>query len=135
MKILYAFQGTGNGHTSRAIEIIPALLNRAEVDVLISGTESELELPFNIKYRYKGLSFVFGKNGGINYLKTLSKHSILTFIKEVKHCSVEQYDLVINDFEPISAWACKIKNVKCISLSHQSALLSNKIPKPEKQNW
>ena len=34
MKILYAIQGTGNGHLSRAKEIIPALMNRAQVDIL-----------------------------------------------------------------------------------------------------
>jgi len=50
--------------------------------------------------------------------------------KEIKEFPVEKYDLVINDFEPISAWACRKKNVPCISLSHQSALLSAKSPKP-----
>jgi uncharacterized protein (TIGR00661 family) len=38
---------------------------------------------------------------------------------------------VINDFEPISAWACKRKNIPCIGLSHQAALLSPLVPKPK----
>lgn len=37
MKILYAFQGTGNGHLARAQEIIPILKKHALVDTLISG--------------------------------------------------------------------------------------------------
>ena len=37
MKILYAIQGTGNGHLSRAIDVIPALKKIGQVDVLVSG--------------------------------------------------------------------------------------------------
>ena len=48
MKILFAIQGTGNGHLSRAKEIIPYLIKYADVDLLVSGTQSQIELP-NIK--------------------------------------------------------------------------------------
>ena len=37
--------------------------------------------------------------------------------------------MVINDFEPVSAWAAKLKNVKIISLSHQNAVLDPNSPK------
>ncbi len=130
MKILYAIQGTGNGHLSRAKEIIPALLKRAQVDILVSGTQAEIELPYKVKFLKKGLSFYFGKNGGIDYFKTINKNNIFRVIKEIKNCPVKNYDLVINDFEPISAWACKLKGVKCISLSHQGALYTENVPKP-----
>jgi len=135
MRILYAIQGTGNGHTGRAIEIIPTLLHRAEVDILISGTQADLELPFTVKYQYKGLGFMFGKDGGIAYLQTLKNINLFSFVNEIRKCPVQDYDLVINDFEPISAWACKLKGVTCISLSHQSALLGANIPQPEKKDW
>ena len=39
---------------------------------------------------------------------------------------VKDYDLIINDFEPVSAWACKLRGVKCFSLSRQFALRNNK---------
>jgi predicted glycosyltransferase len=78
MKILYAIQGTGNGHISRARDIVPVLMKNHEVDLLISGTQADVELPYPVKYRFKGLSFVFGKNGGINlsetYRKTILSH-------------------------------------------------------------
>jgi uncharacterized protein (TIGR00661 family) len=45
---------------------------------------------------------------------------------------VDQYDIIISDFEPVSAWACRIKRKACIALSHQAAFLSNKTPRPEK---
>lgn len=130
MKILYAIQGTGNGHLSRAKEILPALLKRAQVDILISGTQSEIKLPYNIKYVYKGISFYFGKNGGIDFLKTFKKNSIFKVFKEIKNCPVQEYDLVINDFEPITAWASILRGVKCISLSHQGTLYTKNVPKP-----
>lgn len=130
MKILYAIQGTGNGHLSRAKEIIPALLKRAQVDILVSGTQAEIELPFDVNYKFVGLSFYFGKNGGIDFLKTIKKNSIFRVIKEIKNCPVKDYDLVINDFEPISAWASKFKGIKSISLSHQGALYTENVPKP-----
>ena len=48
MKILYAIQGTGNGHISRANEIIPVLERRVTVDILMSGNESSLKLNYPI---------------------------------------------------------------------------------------
>ncbi len=92
-------------------------------------------MPFPVKYKYHGLSFLFGKSGGIDIYNTISKNSIRSVYKEIKACPVEDYDLVINDFEPISAWACKLKGVNCISLSHQSSLLSKKVPQPEYKDF
>lgn len=130
MRILYAIQATGNGHISRAKEIIPALKKRALVDILISGTQAEIRLPYKIAYKYKGLGFCFGKQGGIDFIKTFKENSISNFIKEIKNCPVKKYDLVISDFEPVSSWACFIKGVKSISLSHQSALYTENVPRP-----
>ena len=42
MKILYAIQGTGNGHLTRAKEIIPILKEKGDVDILISGSECDI---------------------------------------------------------------------------------------------
>ncbi len=129
MRILYAFQGTGNGHASRALEIIPFLQKRAEVDVLISGYQCELELPFDIKYKLYGLSFIFGKRGGVDIIETLKKVKSKVLWKEIKSLPVRDYDLIINDFEPVSAWACKLRNVPIISLSHQNAVSDDNAPK------
>ncbi|RSC93882.1 glycosyltransferase family protein [Tenacibaculum singaporense] len=126
MKILYAFQGTGNGHASRALEIIPHLQRRGDVDILVSGSQYEIELPFDIKYKLHGLGFVFGKKGGIDLINTLKDLNLKKVYKEIKTLPVKEYDLVINDFEPISAWACLFRNVPIISLSNQNALLNEK---------
>lgn len=131
MRILYAVQGTGNGHVCRAHEIIPALARRAEVDVLISGIQSDVPLPFPAKYVFKGLSFIFGKKGGIDLLETYKKSRLGLLLKEIRALPVENYDLVISDFEPVSSWACYLKNKPCISLSHQSAVMNKKSPQPK----
>jgi uncharacterized protein (TIGR00661 family) len=132
MKILYAIQGTGNGHLSRAMEIIPLLRKKCETDILVSGSQVDLNLPFEVKYRLKGLSFIFGKKGGVDIWNTYVKANANSIRKEIKELPVEDYDFVINDFEPISGWACFFKKVPCVTLSHQAAVLDAGSPRPKK---
>lgn len=132
MKILYAIQGTGNGHITRAEDVIPLLQQYGDLDIFVSGAQSDVKLSYPVKYKSKGLSFYFGKKGGINFLKTFRHNSSKEVYKEIKKFPVEKYDLVINDFEPITAWACKRRNIPCVALSHQSALLSSNVPRPKK---
>ncbi len=131
MKILYAIQGTGNGHLSRARDIVPLLQKHHEVDVLVSGTQADVDLPFAVKYKYNGLSFVFGKSGGIDIFETYQRSNLRVLFLEINSLPVQHYDLVINDFEPVSAWACYQRNKFCISLSHQAAVLHKNAPKPK----
>lgn len=132
MKILYAIQGTGNGHVSRARDIIPILKKEHEVDILISGKQTDVELPFFVKYKYQGLGFVFGKKGGVDLIETYKRSNLKVFFLEINCLPIQSYDLVINDFEPISAWACYQKNKKCIGLSHQAAVLNKNAPQSKK---
>jgi uncharacterized protein (TIGR00661 family) len=132
MKILYAIQGTGNGHITRAIEIIPYLQERGEVDLLISGTSSDIDLPYKVKYRFKGLSFVFGKQGGVDIWKTYWKLNSLRFLREMKSLKIKKYDLIISDFEPLSCWAALRAGKVCIGLSNQVATLHPRAPKPNR---
>ena len=63
-RILYAIQGTGNGHLSRALDVVPLLQARcSQLDVLVSGPPNDLPLPFPVRYRAQGMGFVFGKLG------------------------------------------------------------------------
>jgi uncharacterized protein (TIGR00661 family) len=130
MKILYAIQATGNGHISRAREIIPILKQKCELDILISGTQADVCLPYPVKYRFKGISLIYNNKGGLSLLKTAGQLKLQQIKKEINMVPVEEYDLVINDFEPISAWACKLKKVPCVSLSHQAAVANKLSPKP-----
>ncbi|MCD6067772.1 MAG: glycosyltransferase-distantly-related protein [Bacteroidetes bacterium] len=134
MKILYAVQGTGNGHITRAMEIIPYLQKKGETDILVSGISSDLQLPFPVKFKLKGLFFVFGKQGGVDIWKTYRKMNSLRLLREIKTLNVEKYDLIISDFEPVSCWAAIRAKKPCIGLSNQVATLHPLAPKPEKMD-
>jgi uncharacterized protein (TIGR00661 family) len=131
MRILYAIQGTGNGHLARATEIVPILKSMADTDVLVSGTQADLKVPFHIDYSFTGLSFIVGQNGGVDLLKTIRKMSVLQFFRYIQNLPVDKYDLVISDFEPVSAWACRLRHKTCIGLSHQNAVLHPSAPQPK----
>lgn len=134
MKILYSIQGTGNGHLARATEIIPILQQLGETDILVSGTQGQLNLPFQVKYRLYGISFIFGEKGGVDIVKTIFKLKPFRFIRDVINLPVKNYDLILTDFEPVSAWSCKLKRKKCTSISHQNAVLHNAAPRPKGTN-
>jgi uncharacterized protein (TIGR00661 family) len=134
MRILYAIQGTGNGHISRARDIIPELSKYGKVHALISGIQADVGLNYPIYYRLNGLSFIFGKKGGVDIWKTYVKSSFKKLREEIKKVPVEEYDLVVNDFEPVTAWACRMRKVPCISLSHQCAILNEASPKPREKD-
>ena len=51
MKVLYAIQGTGNGHLSRAEEIVPILNKYVDATVLVSGNQSQIQSNFEIDYK------------------------------------------------------------------------------------
>ena len=135
MKVLYAIQGTGNGHLSRAYDVVPILDKKVDLEVMISGIQADLQTPFDIKYNYRGMSFIFGKKGGVDIWKTYENTDVRQLWKEINNLPVQDYDLVINDFEMVSARAAQMKNVPCISLSHQSAVLNENAPQPKDNDW
>ena len=66
MKVLYAIQSTGNGHISRAKEIIPYLERRFNLDIMLSGPKNHLDLGYPNKNHFQGLTLHFNKSGSIN---------------------------------------------------------------------
>lgn len=133
MKVLYAIQSTGNGHISRAKEIIPYLERRFQFDVMLSGPKNQLDLGYPIKYHFEGLTFYYDKKGAINWPNTVLKNNLLQFTKDVFSLRVQDYDLILTDFEPISAWACKLRGVLSFGVSNQISLWQKKVPKPKKR--
>jgi uncharacterized protein (TIGR00661 family) len=131
MKILFGIQGTGNGHLSRAKEIIPHLMKYGEVDLLISGTDTEINLSYPIKYKKHGVGFTFGKRGGIDFWKTMKSFKPVRLLNDIRTVDLKSYDIILNDYEPVIAWACKSRGIPCHGISHQGAYLSNKSPRPK----
>ena len=135
MKILYAFQGTGNGHIARAQEIVPILKKYAAVDTFISGHQTQLGADFNIDYRYRGISLLYNKSGGVSYRKTFLHNDFSKAKKDIERLQLSGYDLIINDFEPLTAWACKLNKIRLIELGHQASFKFLETPKPPKRNF
>lgn len=135
MKIFYAVQATGNGHISRATEILPHLQQYGEVDIFLSGSNYSLKSILPVAYRSKGISLIYDqKNGAIDLKKTIYNISLRKIWNEAKFLPIEKYDLVINDFDCITSLACKLKKVKSIHLGHQASFSSNKVPRPAKKD-
>lgn len=67
-----------------------------------------------------GLTFVTHR-GKIRPLKTLAKNNVAQLIRDIFTLDLSQYDLVLCDYEPITAWAAKRQGVDCIGLGHQYA--------------
>lgn len=135
MKILYAFQGTGNGHVARAQEIVPILKKYASVETLISGHQSQLKADFGINYQHKGISLLYNKTGGLSYRKTFTDNNFLEAFKTIREIDLSKYDLIINDYEPLTGWASKLRNYPMIELSHQASMLFKETPKPDKKDF
>ena len=134
MKILYAVQATGNGHISRGMELLPYLQQYGEVDIFLSGANSSLNFSFPIKYRSKGLSLFYTCKGKLDYTKSALALSPFRLRREVKDLPVEKYDLVLNDFECITAMACTIKKIPSVNFGHQASFYSSNTPRPKEKS-
>ncbi|AXY01994.1 glycosyltransferase [Vibrio alfacsensis] len=124
MKILYGVQGTGNGHIARARAMSEAFkMHNVQVDFLFSGRAPEKYFSMEAFGDYqtrRGFTFET-KKGSVSYTKTALSNNLMQFFKEVTQLDLSSYDLVINDFEPVSAWAARKQKKPCIGISHQNA--------------
>lgn len=125
MKIFYGVQGTGNGHISRARAINKHLRANSNIEVtyLFSGRDKNAYFDmeeFDDWDCKSGLTFVT-ERGKVNIVKTMLQNKIRTFLSYVKNLDLSGYDLVLCDFEPITAWAARRQKVPCIGLGHQAA--------------
>lgn len=132
MKILYGVQGTGNGHIARARVMAKAFSNRSDVtaDFVFSGRDPEKYFDMDIFGDYRtltGLTFIT-QNGSVSQWQTVKQAKIGRFIKDIKSMDLSGYDLVLNDFEPVTAWAARRQGIPAISVSHQAAF-SFPVPK------
>ncbi len=138
MKILYGVQGTGNGHVARARLFEPALARAGhEVDWLFSGRDPsgyfDME-PFDEARHFRGLGLVV-EGGRIDRLATARHIRPLRLVRELSEVRPERYDLVLSDYEPLSAWAGRLKGVPVVGIGHQQAFVGTDaegiVPEPD----
>lgn len=127
MRVLYGVQATGNGHITRARVMAPALQQAGvEVDYLFSGRPADQLFdmqPFGDYQVRRGLTFHMADGGRVNFLKTLLGNRFWQFYQDTRQLDLSSYDLVISDFEPVTAWAARRQRVTCVGLAHQYAFL------------
>ncbi len=124
MKILYGVQATGNGHITRARALNKHLQALdIDIDFLFSGRAKEdfFDMDEFGDWRcYRGLTF-HHEAGDLKIFRTIRRNSISQFWKDVKSLKLGSYDLILTDFEPITAWACRRAGTTCIGVGHQYA--------------
>ncbi|WP_349431822.1 MJ1255/VC2487 family glycosyltransferase [Methylomarinum sp. Ch1-1] len=124
MKIFYGVQGTGNGHITRA-RVMAKELYAAGFDVTFQFTGRPPDKFFDMEifngYQHReGLTFN-SDNGKVSYIKTVLQSKPICFIRDVKALDLSGYDLVISDFEPVTAWAAKVQKKNTLGIGHQYA--------------
>ncbi len=131
MKILYGVQGTGNGHISRARMMAKHLAAKnVEVQYCFTGRRADQYFDMQVFGDYwlrDGLSFVT-QNGEVSYLQSYRQAKLWQFFKDVKSLALDEFDLVLTDFEPVTAWAAKMKGVPCVGMGHQYAFGFDQVP-------
>jgi uncharacterized protein (TIGR00661 family) len=131
LKILYGIQCTGNGHLSRSKEIIKYLQDNYQeridcIDVCLSGNFSQIDTSeLNIKYRFNGLGFNM-INGQISIWKTIVDLKLWDFLKSIMIPKINDYDIIVSDFEPITCWSGIISRKRVLGVGNHYKFLSNK---------
>lgn len=125
MRILFGVQGTGNGHLSRARALAAAFSRYPDltIDWLISARTrdqfNDMRAFGDFQWR-RGLTF-HHKNGKIQKFQTLRNVKPIQFLRDITSLDLQQYDAILTDFEPVTAWAARIRGRQCIGIGHQYA--------------
>jgi uncharacterized protein (TIGR00661 family) len=132
VRVLYGTQGTGNGHLSRTQAIVPLLREAGvEIELIISGTESEglkRGVPELQPYRaFHDLSYV-RHEGRVDLGRSLEIFKPLELAEDFAEIQGE-YDLVISDFEPLTAWWGLSHEVTVVGIAHNCAF-QGRAPRP-----
>jgi len=130
VKIFYGVQGTGNGHITRARAIAQKFKGKdVQVDWLFTGRPKDqfFEMEAFGDYQWRaGLTFATS-HGHIQYIQTALRNNLIEFIRDIRNLDLSGYDLVVTDFEPVTAWAAKMQGIKTVGIGHQYAF-GHKIP-------
>jgi uncharacterized protein (TIGR00661 family) len=124
MRILYGVQGTGNGHISRCRLMAKALHAKGvQVDYIFSGRDASAYFDMQEFGNYRalsGLSFAT-KAGSIDLWETVNRSQPLQLLSDIRRLPLDDYDAIISDFEPVTAWAAKRQNRSVLGISHQAS--------------
>ena len=125
LRILYGVSSDGNGHIARAGALIPELENRgAHITTLFSGSTALKNVDegvFSDVIHRKGYARSVD-DAQVNMFKTVAQNimALPRLARDVMTMDLRPYDIVITDFEPISAWSTRFQNL--LSGSHKPSI-------------
>ncbi|MDD1649337.1 MAG: glycosyltransferase, partial [Methylococcaceae bacterium] len=124
MKIFYGVQGTGNGHITRARALAPKFKAAgADVTWLFSGRPRDAYFEMEVFGDYQsraGLTFQ-AAHGNVHYIRTTLRNNLVKFVNDIRSLAWRGFDLVITDFEPVTAWAAWRQGFLTVGIGHQFA--------------
>ena len=101
-----------------------------QVDFLFSGRPREelfdMQAFGNFQVK-RGITFATNA-GRVIWSKTILKNNLFQLLRDAGQLDASSYDLIISDYEPITAWAGRRHNIKVIGLGHQYAFTFNSVP-------
>lgn len=138
MKIIYSLSGQGFGHSTRSKETMRHLVaKRHQLKVMTYGQAFLLLGKEFETWEIPGLTLTY-KHNKLSYFRTVSKNVINAgklfseFLRVYRKMKQFDPDLIITDFEPLSALAAKFLKKPLISIDNQHQLTHTKIDIPFK---
>lgn len=136
MMILYGITANGNGHLSRSTQIVSILRERGhQVTLVISGQpgkpimNADALQPF---LRFDGFSFANNNKGRMSTVATILSSRPFRFLGDLLSAlPAGKYDLVVTDYEPLTAWYARLHGIPSIGLCHMYAYLYPEVPAPD----
>jgi len=139
-KILYGVCGIGNGHTNRALPILEHFTKTAEVMIFAHDNSFAFFSEYfknapSVKVVETAIPFYPGDKNGIDF-KAAAEHpfnrkdifKINCNALDTANREFGKPDLVITDYEPVSAQYAYLNNVPLVTLDQQSKYLCGDFP-------
>lgn len=124
MRILFGVQGTGNGHVTRCRSLARALQQQGvTVDYLFSGRPGGPWFDMEAFGHYQtrdGLTFHTAA-GKVDLWQTVWHNHPWQLWQDIRGLQMADYDRIISDFEPVTAWAGRQQQRPVLGISHQAA--------------
>ena len=128
--IFFGVQGEGRGHAARALALVEALRPHHRLVLYANGQAFEMLEPLYVGsdvelYRLPDVAFRYGPGRRLSYVRTgLGNAHYLWRLRQLVrmvelHMEREQPDLVLTDFEPVTARAARAAGVPFLSVDHQ----------------
>ena len=132
MRILYGVQTTGHGHLVRSTPVIRELRALGhQVDVVLSGPPPDpswlarIGAPLATR---PGLTFA-AEGGRIRYVRTALRARPVSFIRDVFRNPAPEPDLIVTDYEPITAWMARRRGLRSVGIGHLYAFTWPQVPR------